>query len=180
MRNQKTILIINGSASAHSSNGRLIEKLRQAMNSDDKFNLVIWPDLKTIPHFDADLTVGVVPSEVGKLRTAIDQAVAVVICTPEYVFSIPSGLKNALEWCVATTIFTDKPVGIITASADGRNGHEELQLIMRTLGARLSEVTTILIQGIKGKISGDGEITDPKTKGDFERFVESFRRPVDF
>ena len=93
----------------------------------------IWPDLKSLPHFDPELSVGDVPSEVAALREAIDGADGVVICTPEYIFSIPSGLKNVLEWCVATTIFTDKPVGIITAAAQGEKGHEELHLIMQKL-----------------------------------------------
>jgi len=37
-------------------------------------------------------------------------------------------LKNAIEWCVSTTVFTDKPTGIITASASGANGHAKLKL----------------------------------------------------
>ncbi|WP_262886208.1 NADPH-dependent FMN reductase [Sphingobacterium sp. 18053] len=36
------------------------------------------------------------------------------MCLPEYIFSIPSGLKNSIEWCISTTVFSDKPVGIIT------------------------------------------------------------------
>jgi NAD(P)H-dependent FMN reductase len=129
-----------------------------------------------IPHFDPELSVGEVPEEVGALREAIQRAAAVVICTPEYIFSIPSGLKNVLEWCVATTVFTDKPVGIITASANGEKGHEELQLIMRKLMARLSEDTTLLIQGIKGKIDGHGEFTDEETQKVFDLFVDSFKK----
>jgi chromate reductase len=77
---------------------------------------------------------------------------------------------------VATTIFTDKPVGVITASANGEKAHEELQLITKTLGARLSEETSLLIQGIKGKIDARGQFTDEKTKDAFERFVDSFKR----
>src|ERR1700677_1434613 len=114
MTNRKNILVINGSASAHSSNERLIERFRRAMEEENEVS--VWPDLKSIPHFDPELSVGEVPAQVGALREAIDGADGVVICTPEYIFSIPSGLKNVLEWCVATTIFTDKPVGIITAS----------------------------------------------------------------
>ena len=70
--------------------------------------------------------------ETVELRKDIERADGVIICTPEYIFSIPSGLKNVIEWCVATTIFTDKPTGLITASANGLQGHEELKLIMRT------------------------------------------------
>lgn len=74
-----------------------------------------------------------------------------MISTPEYIFSIPSGLKNAIEWCVSTNVFSDKPLGLITASANGLKGHEVLQMIMRTLETRFNENTLLLIQGIKGK-----------------------------
>lgn len=176
MENKKNILVINGSASVRSSNERLIERFRRAMDGDNEVK--VWPDLKSLPHFDPELSVGDVPAEVGALREAIDGADGVVICTPEYIFSIPSGLKNVLEWCVATTIFTNKPVGIITAAAQGEKGHEELQLIMQKLMARLSDETSLLIQGIKGKIDTNGEFIDEKTQKVFERFVDSFRRLV--
>jgi hypothetical protein len=61
-------------------------------------------------------------------------------------------------------VFSDKPVGLITASAHGAKGHEELQLIMRTVMPKFTDETTLLIQGIKGKINERGEIVDRITK----------------
>src|SRR5690606_15804926 len=94
-------------------------------------------------------------------------------------FSIPSGLKNALEWCVSTTVFSDKPTGLITASASGQKGHEELQLIMKTVMAAFTEETILLIQGVKGKINDKGEITDTKTRGDLTKFIKSYKNVVE-
>jgi NAD(P)H-dependent FMN reductase len=115
-----------------------------------------------------------VPESIREFRDKIERADGVIISTPEYIFSIPSGLKNAIEWCVATTIFTEKPVGIITASAQGQKGHEELQMIMETLTAKLTEETTLLIQGIKGKIGPENTITDAKTEERLGHFVKAF------
>jgi NAD(P)H-dependent FMN reductase len=94
------------------------------------------------------------------------------------VFSIPGGLKNAIEWCVATTVFSNKPTGLITASADGRKGHEELQLLMKTLGCRFSEETTLLISGVKGKISESGVISDDKTYQHLVQFMHAFAQLI--
>lgn len=171
---KKEIIAINGSASAHSSNERLIEQFKRTV--EEEYAVTVWPDLKAIPHFDPELAAGDAPPEVRDLRDAIGGSEAVVICTPEYIYSIPSGLKNVLEWCVATTIFTDKQVAIITASASGQKGHEELQLILRTLGAKTSDGTCLLIQGIKGKIDDRGEFKDEETARSFQQFVDSFRR----
>lgn len=167
---KKKIFAIIGSASNNSSNHKLVEIFTE--QTRDYFDVSVSPDLKTLPHFDPELSTGNPPKEVIQFRQQIADADGVLISTPEYIFSIPSGLKNAIEWCVATTIFTDKPVGIITASAHGQKGHEELQMIMKTVMAKFTEETTLLIQGIKGKINDD------KTKNDLNTFIAAYKNLI--
>jgi NAD(P)H-dependent FMN reductase len=169
----KKIFIIIGSASKNSSNEKLIENFIAL--TKDFFSLEIFDDLKVLPHFDPELSAGNPPPEVLQFRQHIEKADGIVICTPEYIFSVPGGLKNAIEWCVATTVFSEKPIGIITASADGQKGHEELQLIMKTLMAKFTSETTLLIRGIKGKINAQGQITNSKTKEELVKFIEAFK-----
>ena len=61
---------------------------------------------------------------------------------------------------MSTTIFLNKPVAFITASADGQRGHTELRLIMQTLGARLSGGIELIIPGIKSKLDDKGWLKD--------------------
>lgn len=168
----KTILAIIGSASENSTNQRLIEFL--AAQNTPELNWIIFNELKSLPHFDPELSGNNPPKEVLAFRKLVEDADGILICTPEYVFSIPSGLKNAIEWCVSTTVFSDKPTGLITASAQGEKGLEELQLIMSTLMAKFTNETTLLISGIKSKISMSGQLTDPETQSELERFTKSF------
>lgn len=170
---RKRILVINGSASTNSANQQLIDQL--ALWTKDFLELDIYPDLKHLPHFSPELSIADTPEAVVAFRQQVADADGVIICTPEYIFSIPSGLKNALEWCVATAVFTAKPLGIITASANGQKGHEELQLIMQTLMVEFTPDTTLLIQGIKGKVNALGAVTDPKTVQELEQFLAAFR-----
>lgn len=176
MTKRKNILIIIGSASKHSSNHKLVNIFRALTASE--FNSIIFNDLKNLPHFDPDLSDDSTPESVTAFRNSIEKADGILICSPEYIFSIPSGLKNAIEWCVSTTVFSDKPIGIITASANGQKGHEELQLIMKTVMTNFTSETTLLIPGIKGKINEQGEITDAKTTHDLSNFVEGFKSLV--
>lgn len=169
----KTVLAINGSASDHASNHRLLDAI--AALSGDRFRMTVFSVLKTLPHFDPALATTNTPQEIQDLRQAIDAADGIIICTPEYVFSIPSGLKNAIEWCVATTVFSERPVGLITASASGLKGHEELKLIMKTVGAHFVPETTLLISGIKSKVDAQGQICDPITAEALRRFVDAFQ-----
>lgn len=177
MPKKKNILIINGSASENSSNERLIDNLINL--SDDYFNFTIFNQLKLLPHFDPFASSTKTPEIIIEFRNLVQKADGIIICTPEYIFSVPSGLKNAIEWCVSTTVFSDKPLGIITASADGRKGHESLQLIMKTVMAVFTEETTLLIQGIRGKITDKGIITDEKTKEDLYNFTRAFQLLVE-
>ena len=165
------ILVIIGSAGAGSSNEQLVRHLSSAWVNDEA---EIFTELKSLPHFDPLRSVENPPPEIVALRSKIEQAKAILICSPEYIFSIPSGLKNMFEWCVSTTVFSDKPTGIITASASGQKGHEELQLILKTLMARFTPDTTLLIPGIKGKINVQGEISDPQTLQDLQHFNRHF------
>ncbi len=171
MTEKKNILAIIGSASSSSTNLQLVEKIADLI--PENFQLNIYNDLKTLPHFDPETSANNPPEEVINFRKKIEQADGIIICTPEYVFSIPSGLKNAIEWCVITTIFLNKPTGLITASADGQKGHEELQLIMKTVMAKFTHETCLLIQGIKGKIDKKGGLTDNVVKKQIHDFTEN-------
>jgi chromate reductase, NAD(P)H dehydrogenase (quinone) len=121
MTEKKNIFVIIGSASKNSANQKLVDNF--AILTKDDFNLTILNDLKSLPHFDPELSNNNTPEIILDFREAIRKADGILICTPEYVFSIPSGLKNAIEWCVSTTVLSDKPTGLITASAHGQKGH---------------------------------------------------------
>jgi len=173
MTEKKNILAIIGSASSNSTNLKLVEKI--ASLTSNEFKLTIFNDLKTLPHFDPELSSENPPKQIIEFRKSIDQADGIIICTPEYVFSIPSGLKNAIEWCISTTIFSDKPSGLITASASGQKGHEELQLIMKTAMAKFTNETTLLIQGVKSKFDEQNNLKDIETTEKLNGFIDAFK-----
>lgn len=176
MADKKNIFALIGSASTHSANEKLIEYFADLTR--DVFCVTIFTGLKTLPHFDPVLSVENPPREIVDFRKKIAQADGIIICTPEYIFSLPSGLKNAIEWCVSTTIFSNKPTGLITASAQGQKGQAELQLIMKTLMADFTDETTLLIQGIKGRVDEQGQINDEPTKKAFFQFIDAFKKKI--
>lgn len=170
---KKQILVIVGSASKESSNLKLVEYIA-SMCLD--YDVTIFNALHTLPHFDPALTDNNTPQEIVDIRKAIENADGIIICTPEYIFSIPSGLKNLIEWCVSTTVFSMKPIGLITASAQGEKCHEELKLIMKTVETIFTEKATLLIQGIKGKISDEGIIKDEGLVLELEQFIKEYHK----
>lgn len=169
MTAKKNILAIIGSASTNSSNHLLVKNI--SILAEDYFNITVFDELKTLPHFDPVLTDENVPKEVETLRKQITEADGIIICTPEYIFSIPSGLKNMIEWCVSTTIFSEKPIALITASAQGKKAHEELQLLMQTLMANFNDATTLLIPGIKSRFDEKGRIKEGGLTQDLSKLL---------
>lgn len=169
---KKKVLGILGSTKAQSSNERLLRKVGELLH--ESIDLAIFNRIAELPHFNPDLDNEEVAAAVADFRRQVAEADGILICTPEYVFSIPGSLKNALEWTVSTVVFSDKPLGIITASASGEKGHEQLQLIMRTLGANFNEDNLLLISGIKGKINEQGEITHADTLQRTKYFADAF------
>ncbi len=172
MNDKKKIIGICGSASRNSANLAILKFISELDKSEFDFEII--EDLTDFPHFRTELTDENVPEKITDFRNTVVNSDGIIICTPEYVFSIPSGLKNILEWCVSTTVFSDKPVGLITASASGEKGHEELKLIMKTIQTYFTDDTTLLIQGVKGKVSKEGKITDKKTEMELKKLNKSF------
>jgi NAD(P)H-dependent FMN reductase len=169
----KTIFAIIGSANTHSSNHHIVSHLQQEINAD--INFTVFDRLKELPHFDPEESQSHPPIEIIALRQVINDADLVLISSPEYIFSVPSGLKNLLEWCAATTVFTNKPVSIITAAAQGETAHIELERILQGLGAQIDEKRNLLIQGVKGKLDATGAIWDEQLNLELEKLATQLK-----
>lgn len=173
MSSQKIkIFAIAGSTRKNSSNFKILKYISEKINP--QFEIEIFEEIDQLPHFNPDLDQEIPPQKVTEFRNKIIQADGILICTPEYVFSLPGTLKNAFEWCVSSTVFSGKNTGLITASASGEMGHEQLLLIMKTVEAKLNNDAQLLIQGIRGKIDDEGKITNPDTEKALESFITNF------
>ena len=77
------------------------------------------PPFADFPHYNADMQeASGIPPAVQKLADAIRAADGVIFNSPEYNFSIPGGLKNAIDWVsrVPNQPFAGKPVAIQSAA----------------------------------------------------------------
>lgn len=175
---KKQILAIIGSTRQNSSNENIVKYLSN--NFAAKCDIEIFNTIADLPHFNPDLDRENPPAVVATLRSKIAKAHGVIICTPEYVFSLPGSLKNAIEWTVSTTVFSDKPIALITAAASGEKAHESLQLIMATLMGKFDSENCLLIKGVKGKVKGNtGKITDQATAAALDKMMLSFMKMID-
>lgn len=170
---KRKVLAISGSTRKDSANLQIIKAIAELAN--DRLDIVIYNDLALLPHFNPDMDKdGSTPKIIEEFRNKIMDADGVLICTPEYVFSLPGSLKNAIEWTVSTTVFSEKPVALITASASGDKAHDSLLLIMETVQAKFTPRSQLLISGARAKINSSGKITDGATLDKIKELVEDF------
>ena len=107
------IIAISGSTGPKSTNLQIIEVVSELL-TDNNFEVEIYGSIAALPHFNPDMEDEGLPPSAENFRLKIEEAAGELIYTPEYVFSLPGTLKNALDWTVSTTVFSDKPVAIIT------------------------------------------------------------------
>ena len=173
----KNILAISGSLRSRSTNLTIIENIAEMFA--DEINVTIYDGLASLPHFNPDLEIVEPSAEVADFRRQIRAADGVLICTPEYVFSIPGALKNALEWTVGTCDFAGKPTALITASGLGETAHESLFLVLKTIEAQITDKTALLISGARTKLNSTGKLSDAPTIEAINLQIESFLQIID-
>ncbi|HET9958665.1 MAG TPA: NAD(P)H-dependent oxidoreductase [Polyangiaceae bacterium] len=126
------ILGICGSLQARSANRVLLESARRLAPAGVEVQL--YDALGTLPHFNPDW-----PSEdqpaVMALREHLANSLGVLIASPEYGFSLPGALKNAIDWLIGSGELERKVVAITAAVPVAERGRMGLQALKQTLGA---------------------------------------------
>lgn len=122
-----------------------------------------------IPHYDADLQAEGFPEAVLAMGAAIKAADGVIIVTPEYNYSVPGALKNALDWLsrLPDAPLAGKPVAIQTGSPGligGARCQYHLRQILVFLDAFVLNKPEVMVSQIAAKVNADsGELTDQAT-----------------
>ncbi len=80
MTEKKNILAIIGRVSKDSANEKLMDNF--ANLTKGFFNLIFFKDLKSLPHFDPELSIQNPPKEIIKFRNNIENADGIIICPP--------------------------------------------------------------------------------------------------
>lgn len=161
------VLAISGSLRKASVNTLALRAAQALAPADMVFE---FADLSQIPMYNDDLREQGEPAAVTHLKQQIQAADAVLIASPEYNFSIPGVLKNALDWVSRPPMqpFDGKPVAIMGA-APGPVGTGRMQYHLRQVLVFLNSFTVnkpeVLIGHCGSKFNADGELTDAVTAG---------------
>ena len=128
--NQLNVIVICGSLRVSSYNAALARTLPALAPSG--MALAAAPAWDKMPIYNHDIQDGGFPHESVVWADAIRAADGVIIVSPEYNWSIPGGLKNAIDWVsrMKDVPFKEKPVAL-QSCAGGVLGGSRMQYHMR-------------------------------------------------
>jgi chromate reductase len=129
------VLGISGSLRKGSYNTAL---LREAVAMAPSGMRIETTSIRDFPPYDEDVRQAGLPEVVTRFREAIDRADALLFVTPEYNFSLPGVLKNAIDWASRppNQPFAGKPLGMMGVSG-GMGGAMRAQYDLRRVAVFL-------------------------------------------
>jgi len=157
-----SLLGLCGSLRAASSSHALMLALRERL--EERATMAIG-DIGDLPHYNADHDGG---PGVAALIREIRAADAVVFVTPEYNYSVPGVLKNAIDWAsrpAYNSVFVGKPCVVITVSGGALGGvraQGHLKYILNGMLARVHSGQEIVVPHANAKVEG-GAFADAAT-----------------
>jgi chromate reductase len=176
------IAVFCGSLRKNSTNAAVVRALPGLAPAQMSFTNLTGLD--SLPHYDADIQEAGFPAHVINLADQIRAADGVAFVTPEYNYSVPGFLKNALDWLsrLNPQPFVGKPVVIQSASSGlfgGVRAQHHLRQILVFLDALPMNQPEMMIGGAASKVSEDLILADQQTRdfvaaqlGAFAKFIE--------
>ncbi|MBN1664199.1 MAG: NAD(P)H-dependent oxidoreductase [Deltaproteobacteria bacterium] len=161
-----SILAFAGSLRKGSFNKSLLRAAAESAPPDAELEIF---DLAGIPVFNQD-EENILPEKVREFKAKLRAADAVLIATPEYNYSLPGVLKNAIDYATRPSgdnSFAKKPVAIMGAS-NGMLGTARAQYHLRQVLVSLDMYPLnrpeVMVTFAESKIDQNGVLTDPKTR----------------
>ena len=180
MADQFNVLVICGSLRKGSYNAALTRALPGLAPPGMEF--VTAPAFETLPLYNADMQeASGFPGPAQDLAAAVRAADGVLFVTPEYNWSMPGVLKNAIDWVsrMKDQPFKEKPVAIQSCS-QGPLGGSRMQYHMRMAMTYLSAFTfgtpEVIVSMAQTKFDKDLKLTDETTRNFVKQQLAGFAK----
>lgn len=174
------IVAFTGSLRRGSFNKSALRAAQELMPAGASLEII---DLAPIPFFNEDLEAQGVPQVVMEFKEKIALADALLIATPEYNYSIPPVLKNALDWASRGTDspLSGKPTAIMSASPGmfgGARAQYHLRQVCVILNLQPLNRPEVFIMSAHTKFDQDGKLTDEYTRNAIAKLLEALVQKV--
>lgn len=167
------LLMLGPSLREASSSAALARALTERVSSRMQISSF---EIASLPHYNADLGR---PDAVTDLIAAIDEADGVLFVTPEYNYSIPGVLKNAIDWAsrpAYQSVFRGKPCFVVTTSGGAMGGvraQSHLKYILNGMLARVFPWQEAIVP-FANKKTEEGRFADEDVLAFIETALDAF------
>ena len=174
---------LSGSLRKGSYNTLLLKAAAQLLPTDVSMEIVTIAD---IPLYNADLDLPAAkqrPEVVEHFRKMLADADGILISSPEYNYSIPGGLKNAIDWASRgeDSPLLRKPIAVIGATI-GLWGTTRMQMAFHNVFLFLDMKPVykpeVLVAQAEKKFDKDGNLTDETTKKLVRQKLEALKELI--
>jgi len=168
------IAVIVGSIRRDSFNLRLARALVRL--GEGRFE-PLWVRIDDLPLFNQDDEKNAIPS-VARYKAEVQSADGLLFVTPEHNRSIPSALKNAIDWSTrpfGTNVFSGKPSAVAGTSPGAISAaiaQVHLKNILLTLSGAVLGQPEVYLKFEKDLIDADGNVANEGTKKFLTGFVD--------
>lgn len=177
-----TIKIVGftGSLRKNSFNKAALRAAKELLPDDAELELV---DLVGIPFLNEDEEAKGFPPSVAAFREKLAAADCVLISTPEYNYSIPPVLKNALDWASRgdELPLSGKPAAILSVSP-GMLGGARVQYHLRQVCVALNLLVLnkpeVFIGSAEDKFDEEGRLVDRRSRDMLQRLIKALVQRV--
>jgi chromate reductase len=166
MNNPLVVLGIAGSLRRDSYNRAALRAAQELAPEGARINVF---EIDGLPGFNQD-EEGNPPAKVTELKNAIRAADAILFVTPEYNYSVPGVLKNAIDWAsrpYGDSAWAGKPVAIMGASI-GMMGTARAQYHLRQMFVFLNMFPVnqpeVMISNAAKRFDEQGKLTDETSR----------------
>jgi chromate reductase len=175
MDKEVNILGIAGSLRKDSYNRALLRAANELVQKEAGLEIF---DLEGIPSFNQDLEENI-PERVREFKQKIRASDAILIATPEYNYSVPGVLKNAIDWASrppGDNAFAGKPVAVMsvyTGMLGGARAQYHLRQIFVATDMRPLNRPEVFVASASQKFDANGRLTDEITKKFVAQLLEA-------
>jgi chromate reductase len=136
-------------------------------------------DLRRLPMYDDDVRLAGFPGEVVAFREAVRAADGLVFATPEYNRSIPTILKNAIDWAsrAPDQPFNGKPAAVMTAATGllgGALANHHLRQVLVYLNVFVLPGPEVMVAQAAQRFDAEGRLTHQPTREAVTKHLASF------
>ena len=174
---------LSGSLRKGSYNTLLLKAVAQLLPTDVSMEII---SIEDIPLYNADLDLPAAkqrPETVEHFRKMLTDADGILISSPEYNYSIPGGLKNAIDWASRgeDSPLLRKPVAVIGATT-GLWGTTRMQLAFHNVFLFLDMKPVykpeVLVAQAEKKFDKNGNLIDEMAKKLLKQKLEALKEMI--